>query len=171
MEMDINSRFSIEKLKSSHAKKTFTCGIDSLDDYLQKKATQDERRNISVTYILHDTELNLVAGFYTLSSTTIESKYLPDETIRKLPNYPLIPATLIGRLAIDKNYQGKNLGELILMDALHRSYESSKNIASFAVVVEAINKEAVKFYKKYGFINFITHEKLLYMAMKSIKNL
>lgn len=170
MTHDPNVRFSIEKLKSSHVRKSFICGIDSLDAYIQIQATQDERRHISVTYILHDTELNMVAGFYTLSSTTIESKYLSDEVIRKLPNYPLIPATLIGRLAIDKNYQGKSLGELLLMDALHRSYESSKTIASFAVVVEAINKEAVRFYKKYGFIDFIAHEKLLYLAMKTIKN-
>lgn len=171
MTLDLNSRFSIEKLKSSHVRKSFTCGIDSLDDYIQKQATQDERRHISVTYILHNTELNTIAGFYTLSSTTIESKYLSDEITRKLPNYPLIPATLIGRLAIDKSYQGKKLGEILLMDALHRSYESSKTIASFAVVVEAINKEAVRFYKKYGFIDFIAHEKLLYIAMKTVKNL
>src|SRR3990167_9818736 len=169
MEMDLDARFSIEKLKSSHSRRSFACGIDSLDDYIQKQATQDERRCISVTYVLHDAELNNVAGFYSLSSTTIESKYLSDEIMRKLPNYPLIPATLIGRLAIDKNYQGKHLGELVLMDALHRSYESSKNIASSAVVAEAINKAATRFYQKYGFINFAAHEKLLYIAMKSIK--
>ncbi len=171
MTHDQNIRFSIEKLKSSHVRKSFTCGIESLDAYIQTQATQDERRHISVTYILHDAERNSVAGFYTLSSTTIESKYLSDEVKRKLPNYPLIPATLIGRLAIDKNYRGKSLGELLLMDALHRSYESSKTIASFAVVVEAINKEAVRFYKKYGFIDFIAHEKLLYLAMNTIKNI
>lgn len=171
MTLNFDSRFSIEKLKSSHARKSFTCGIDSLDDYLQKQATQDERRHISVTYILHDAECNLAAGFYTLSSMIIESQDLPHEITRKLPNYPLLPATLIGRLAIDKKYQGKKLGEILLMDALHRSYESSKAIASFAVVAEAINKEAAHFYRKYGFINFVAHEKLLYMAMKTIKDL
>lgn len=168
---DPSSRFSIEKLKSSHERKSFDCGIETLNAYIQRQATQDERRHISVTYILYDEQESKVAGFYTLSSTTIESKYLSDEITRKLPGYPLIPATLIGRLAIDKYTQGMGLGEIVLMDALHRSYESSKTIASFAVVVEAINKEAVKFYKKYGFINFNTHEKLLYMAMKTIKNL
>lgn len=81
-----------------------------------------QRMHISITYILHDTELKKVARFYTLSSTTVESQYLSAEITRKLPNYPFIPATLIGRLAIDKNYQGKNLGELILMDALHRIF-------------------------------------------------
>src|SRR3990167_9701112 len=171
MTHDQNVSFSIEKLKSSHVRKSFTCGIDSLDAYIQTQATQDERRHISVTYVLHDAELNTVAGFYTLSSTTIESKYLSDEVIRKLPNYPLIPATLIDRLAIDKNYQGKSLGELLLMDALHRSYESSKTVASFAVVVEAINKAAAQFYKKYGFIDFIAQKHLFSMAMKTIKNM
>ena len=149
----------------------FSCGIDSFDTYLQTQASQDERRHISVTYILHDSETNTVAGFYTLSLTTIESKYLSDEITKKLPGYPLIPATLIGRLAIDKNYQGKNLGELLLMDALHRSYESSKTVASFAVVVEAINKAAAQFYKKYGFIDFIAQKHLFSMAMKTIKNM
>ncbi|EKD77876.1 MAG: acetyltransferase [uncultured bacterium] len=168
---DCDSRFSIEKLQSSHIRKSFTCGITSLDTYLQKQATQDERRHVAVTYILHDAECNVVAGFYTLSSMTIESRCLSQAITKKLPNYPLIPATLIGRLAIDKEYQGKKLGEILLMDALHRFCESSKAIASFAVVVEAINKEAVRFYEKYGFIHLIAHEKLLYMAIKAIEQM
>lgn len=171
MALDLISRFVIEKLSAKHNRKSFSCGIEALDDYIKKQATQDERRHIAVTYILHDKQENKVAGFYSLASTTIEAQHLSEEVTRKLPNYPLIPATLIGRLAIDQYAQGNQLGEILLMDGLHRSYESSKAVASFAVVVEAINKKAVSFYKKYGFIDLATDKKLLYMAMKAIKEL
>ena len=170
MEDFSGSCFSIDKLNNQHKRKLFTCGIGSLDDFFQKQATQDARRNISITYVLSDVVENRIVGFYTLSSSVIELQNLSDEIIRKLPGYPLIPAILIGRLAIDKNYQGKNFGEMLLMNALSRSYESSKIVASFAVIVEAINKQAISFYKKYGFID-LKDKKLLYMTMKTIKEI
>src|SRR3990167_3957742 len=112
MALDLNSRFVIEKLNAKHMRQSFSCGIEKLDDYIKKQATQDERRYIAVTYVLHDKQENKVAGFYSLASTTIEAQHLSDEITRKLPSYPLIPATLIGRLAIDKYAQGNQLGEL-----------------------------------------------------------
>ena len=69
----------IEKLNSSHKRENFCCGIESLNHYIQKQATQDARRHLSVTYVLND-EDKIVAGFYTLSSTTIESNFLAEET-------------------------------------------------------------------------------------------
>lgn len=171
MELDFNARFSIEKLRASHVRKDFDCGVASLNVYLQKQASQDERRSISVTYVVNDVVENKAAGFYTLSSATIESVQLTEEVVRKLPGYPLLPATLVGRLAVDKMYQKKKLGEVLLMDSLHRSYESSKSVASFAVVVEAINKQAESFYKKYGFIDLEAEKKLYYLAMKTVRKL
>lgn len=74
-----------------------------------------------MTLVLVDTECQALAGYYTLSATSIRLGDLPPEMAGKLPRYPLVPATLIDRLAIDTRCQGKGLGEFLLMDALHRS--------------------------------------------------
>ncbi len=94
-----------------------------------------------------------VLGYYTLSAHSIERNALPDDVAKKLklPKYPLIPATLMGRLAVDLKHQGQRLGEILLMDGLERSYVHSSQVASFAVVADA-KENAVEFYRRYGFL-------------------
>ena len=93
-------------------------------------------------------------------------------TLKKLPpSYQDIPATLLGRLAIDSVYKGQGLGELLLIDALKRSYDVSKsNVGSMAVIVDPIDENAVKFYEKYGFIRLPDSGKM-FIAMESIAQL
>ncbi len=167
----VEACFSIEKLNRTHARQAFSCGISSLDHYLHQSASQDEKRHIAVTYILHDDHLKKIVGFYTLSSMTIALNELPPDIARKLPHYSLIPATLIGRLAVDVNYQKQGQGELLLIDALHRAHKLSQDIASYAVVVDAINQKAAEFYRKYGFINLEMQKDKLFLSMKSIAGL
>jgi hypothetical protein len=81
-----------------------------------------------------------IAGFYTLSSTAVRLGDLPEQVAKRLPRYPLVPATLIGRLAIDRRYHGQGFGSFLFLDALHRC--SRSEVASFAVVVDAIDDEA-----------------------------
>ena len=94
-----------------------------------------------------------VLGYHTLSAHSIERNALPDDVAKKLklPKYPLIPATLMGRLAVDLKHQGQRLGEILLMDGLERSYVHSSQVASFAVVADA-KENAVEFYRRYGFL-------------------
>ena len=93
------------------------------------------------------------------------------EIQKKLPKgYLSIPTTLLGRLAIDKNYQGKGIGKIVLIDALKRCYEISQKIGSFAIVVGPIDEEAEKFYKKYDFIKLPDSEKM-FIATKTLQEL
>jgi predicted GNAT family N-acyltransferase len=142
-----------EALNSSHNKKDFTCGKKLLDDYLHTQAKQDVKRRLSACFIMADND-DIVKGYYTLSSTSIRMELLPESIIKKLPpSYTNLPATLLGRLAINNSFKGKGLGELILIDALKRSYNTSLNsIGSMAIIVDPIDEDAVKFYTKYGFI-------------------
>nr|MDJ0649754.1 GNAT family N-acetyltransferase [Xenococcaceae cyanobacterium MO_188.B19] len=87
---------------------------------------------------------------------------------KKLPKYPLIGVTLIGRLAVDKNYKGMGWGKLLVMDALYKSLEASKQVASFAVVVDAIDEQAVKFYQRFDFQTFPKQPLKLFRTMKNI---
>src|SRR6516225_7415311 len=125
----------VEPLADTHNKADFSCGIESLDRYLQQHAGQDIRRSIAATFVLNTkNEPDQILGYYTLSSTAIDPGELEPGVRKKLPPYPLIPATLIGRLARDIRHKAAGIGEYLLMDALNRSYQHSKEIASFAVV-------------------------------------
>ena len=96
---------------------------------------------------------------------------IPSETAQKLPKYPQIPATLIGRLAVDDSYGGKRLGEKLLLHALRRSFEFSTQVASFAVVVDAISEQAKSFYLKYGFTELPGVTNRLFLPMTLVAEL
>src|SRR4051794_29986736 len=98
-------------LDSSHDKKSFACGKDLLDSYLHRQAKQDVKRKLSACFVLVEEEGKKVKGYYTLSSASIQRSMLPEEVIKKLPpSYTDLPATLLGRLAVDNHYKGQGLG-------------------------------------------------------------
>lgn len=163
--------YHIASLAKHHNKKLFKSGEHALDQYIQHQANQDKKRYISATYVLTELDCNEVIGYYTLSATSIALKDLPEKIVKKLPRYPTLPATLLGRLAIDQKHQGKNLGELLLIDALQRSLDVSNKIASVAVLVESKNHSATQFYLKYGFIQFVSQSNRLFLPIATIKKL
>ena len=160
-----------ESLNSLHKKRNFTCGKKLLDDYFQTQAKQDVKRKLSACFVLVD-EDNNVKGYYTLSSTSVNRELLPENIIKKLPpSYHNLPATLLGRLAVGNIYKGQKLGELLLIDALKRSYEASLNsVGSMAVIVDPIDGNAVQFYRKYGFILLAGSGKM-FIPMETISEL
>ena len=115
-----------------------------------------------------DLESDRIIGYYTLSMTSISLGELPTSLVKKLPKYPLIGVTLIGRLAVSEKYRGKGWGKLLMMDALAKSLETSKKVASFAVVVDAIDEQAIAFYQRFDFQSFPQAKFKLFRTMKNI---
>lgn len=160
-----------ETLNSGHRKNEFSCGKEMLDNYLHRQANQDIKRKLSACFVIIDQETNLLKGYYTLANNSIPQEIIPEEYKKKLPkSYSSIPATLLGRLAIDSRFQGKGIGKLLLIDALKRSYEISKTIGSFAVVVDPLDIDAERFYSKYGFIKLPDSGKM-FLPMTTIREL
>lgn len=160
-----------ENLNSNHRKNEFSCGKDMLDNYLHKQANQDIKRKLSACFVLNDQETDLLKGYYTLANNSLAQDLIPTEFQKKLPNsYKSIPTTLLGRLAIDNRFQKQGVGKLLLIDALRQSYETSKSIGSFAVVVDPIDEDAERFYDKYGFIKLPDSGKM-FLPMNTIKTL
>ncbi len=110
-----------------------------------------------------------IAGYYTLSSTSVQLAELPAQTVRNLPRYPLVPATLLGRLAVDRRHQGKGYGRFLLGDALHRAARSE--IASFAMIVDAKDESARRFYERESFLPFPDQPMKLFRPMADIRRL
>ncbi|MDZ4875940.1 MAG: hypothetical protein CLLPBCKN_005360 [Chroococcidiopsis cubana SAG 39.79] len=160
--------YLIEPLGSEHNRAVFCCGVEKLDRYLQKQAGQDARNYVAIPYVLFDKTSNVVIGYYTLSGTSIIAGELPAQIVKKLPRSPSLPATLLGRLAVDENYRGKGLGEELLMDALYRSQSHANSVASMAVVVDAKDEKARSFYEHYDFIPFPDRPNRLFLPMTTI---
>ena len=158
--------YKIEPLNNSHNRVQFDCGFSNLNLYLQKQANQDKRKYVAAPFIAIDLDYNRIIGYYTLSATSINLSDLSAQFIKKLPKYPLVPAILLGRLAVDISYQKQGWGDLLLMDAFSRSFHNE--IAAACIVVEAKNTKAISFYKSYGFLQFPDSPNYLFLSMKII---
>jgi predicted GNAT family N-acyltransferase len=102
-----------------------------------------------------------IAGYYMLSQYAVALDATPEHIAKKLPRYPMVSSTLLGRLAVSAKFRGQGLGETLLMDALHRSLDSSAQVVSAGVVVDTKYESASTFYAKYGFIELPTIERRL----------
>ena len=105
-------------------------------------------------------------GYYTLSTLSIELNHLPQLLARKLPKHP-VPAALIGRLAVSQQIQGSGVGKLLIADAIKRVLSVSDEIAIYAMVVDAINEGAGRFYQQFGFLPLNTESQRLFLPLKS----
>lgn len=155
----------------SHIRSDFCCGKDSLDTYIVRQASQDLKKRVSTVFVLVDKPDVKVLGYYTLCSYTVEIKDLEETWAKRLPRYPLLPAVLLGRLAVDNKQKGNGFGELLLINALKKSLDVSLQVASLAVIAEALDEDALNFYLKYGFQQFKRVPLKLYLPMKSVENL
>jgi GNAT superfamily N-acetyltransferase len=146
--------------------------VEPLDRYLKQQASQDAKKRAAVTYVLVS-EDDRIAGYYTLSADNIRVDDLPPELLKqlKLPRYPALGATLIGRLARDLSFRGHGIGELLLTDALKVALVMSRKIASAAVVVDAKNENSRRFYTELGFIAFPETANRLFLPMLTIEKL
>ena len=160
-------RLVICPLNKTHERSEFLSGNEQLDNYLKKRATQAVKRRISRVFVATTPESpTKIAGYYSLSSLSIELNQLSEDTKRKLPHHP-IPNALIGRLAVSQKAQGTGIGKMLLADAIKRTLAVSNEIAIYAMVVDAIDESAENFYRQYGFLP-LAAEKRLYLPLKSI---
>lgn len=132
--------------------KTFNCGQSALDEYIRRYALQDVRRDLARVFVASPKDdLACLAGFFTLSAGSVNCSDLPEKLARKLPCYP-VPIALIGRLAVDKDFQGKGLGSILLADACQKIRQARETLAVVGIVVDAKDDSAAAFYQHFGFI-------------------
>ena len=161
---------TVEPLGPHHDRASFSCGEPSLDRYIRRQASQDARRHVARVFVAPGEPPERIAGYYTLTAASFEKDDLPAEFARRLPHYP-IPAAVIGRLAVDLRSQGSGLGEVLLLDAIHRIVRASDTIGVYAVVVDALHERAGAFYERYGFLPFPSRPLRLYLPLRTLEQL
>lgn len=155
--------FRIEPLGQKHERAFFNSASPALDSYFRERVRRDIERHVATCFVAVD-EDDRVAGFYTLSSSSILLDSLDPDLAKRLPRYPTVPVTLLGRLAVAVHARGMGLGATLLLDALERSARAQKEIASFAVVVDAKDEAAANFYRHYHFRELTGNRLFLPMA-------
>ena len=153
MAAELTNAYLVEGLDAHHDRTGFNCGVESLDRYLQTQASQDIRRRANGVFVLVEPkEPARILGYYTICATALSQGDVPAMARKHVPRYPLVSATLIGRLAVAEDRQGQGLGALLLADALWRAFASAAVVGSSMVVVDALDEQVARFYKAHGFV-------------------
>jgi GNAT superfamily N-acetyltransferase len=158
--------FLIEVLGPNHARTEFASGVEALDRYFREQVTQDVRRRTTVCYVAIDVATAKVAGYYTLAAAGVALADLPEQLVKRLPRYPSVPVARLGRLAVDQAYRGRQLGSSLLWDAAMRALRSE--IAVYALVVDAKDDQAERFYLHHGFASFGSLPRQLVLPLASL---
>ena len=141
----------VERLGEEHDLAGFSCGSKSLDDWLRIHALENQRRNLSRTFVLVD-DGGVVVGYYALSMGGVAKDDLPRNLGRGLPGYQ-IGMVLLARLAIDARRQGEGLGRDLLVDAIVHAAAAGQHAAARFIAVDPIDETARRFYGRFGFRN------------------
>lgn len=158
--------FVIEPL-GAHDRSAFCCGTETLDRYLREQASQDVKRRMASCFVAIEAATNRIAGYYTLAATSVRADDLPEDVVKRLPRYPILPAALIGRLAIDQRFHRKGLGSALLADAALRVLKGDTK--AFALIVEAKDESAISFYGHLGFHAFASRASSLFLPLGTAK--
>lgn len=154
-------------LTGSHDRQGFDCGHQELNGWLWQVARQHQDKGLSKTFVaVREETPNSICGYYALTLAELENRYLPDAWQKKLPRR--IPGVRLGRLAVDKQYQGKGLGELLLVDALTRAQRIYTEAGGIGLFVDAIDEQAAGYYRRFGFVASPDNPLLLFLPAKVI---
>ena len=148
-----------------HDRAGFSCGVPELDVYLHRFAVQHSRKGVSTVHVLVNTDRpRLILGYYTLSAVQIDVLQLRDADRKKLPRYP-VPCFRMGRLACRADQRGQGLGKLLMGCAVDRCLQARRQVAAFALLVDAKNRQAKTFYQHYGFTPCTDSPMTLYLPL------
>ncbi len=146
----------------------FHCGQSALDEYIRRYASQDVRRNVARVFVATpDQDTRRLAGFFTLSAGSVGCSDLPESLARRLPRYP-VPVALIGRLAVDSEFQRKGLGSILLADACRKVGQASAVLGVAGIVADAKDDSAAAFYTHFGFVRLPGQSNRLLLPAKAL---
>ena len=143
--------YRIVRLDRTLKRPRFTCGKPELDGYFERQIGQEVDKGYATCFTVFDSAGTLV-GYYTLSALSVDVSLAPEALRKKLPRYDQIPCALLGRLAVAADRKGQGIGSIMLVHALRTSADS--DVASFAMVADAMDDEAHAFYVKHGFLGW-----------------
>ncbi len=138
----------VEALQDDHELADFASGVDVLDRWLHQSARIALAAGTAATYVL--CRGDRVVGYYALAMSSVAHAGAPGRLRRGMPDP--VPVVLLARLALDRGDQGRGLGGELLVDAVRRCVRGAREFGARAVVVDAIDSDALAFYRHFGFL-------------------
>lgn len=155
----------VRPLAGGHNRQGFDCGREELNDWLRQVARQHQEKGLSKTFVAVREEVpTRICGYYALTLAELENRHLPEAWRKKLPRR--IPGVRLGRLAVDREYQGKGLGELLLVDALTRAQRIYAEAGGISLFVDALDERAAGYYLNFGFAASPSNPLLLFLSAR-----
>ena len=158
-------------IEASHELGRFTNGIHlSLDEWLRERARASEGLSARVYVVCPIDDPRRVTGYFAISAATEQRLALPTARLRRgMPEN--VPLLLIGRLAVDRQWQGRGIGSALLADALRRCLAASEIAGVRGVIAHAIDESAVGFYQRHGFIHCSLGDRIMLMPIETLRSL
>jgi GNAT superfamily N-acetyltransferase len=159
----------IEPISRVHRRKTFDCGDEEVNRFFREQAFQDHEKNLSRTMVLVDekNDPGRIIGYHTLVMAQVRQEEIPEDRPRIKRGIPVI---LLGQLGVDREFQGKGLGEILLMDAQARVDEISRKAGVRAMMLDARNERLACWYEGHDFIRFPGHLRM-FKSIEAIRAL
>lgn len=158
----------ISELSGRHDRESFDCGSPELNNYLRQVAGQHIRKSLARVYVAHEeSSPERIVGFYALNGCEIQSNELPESFRKKYPRH--VPAVRLGRLAVAREYQGQGVGELLLFHSMWNVGQVDAIVGAVALLVDAKDEAARRFYLKYGFLEFPDRPLNLFLTIARVK--
>jgi predicted N-acetyltransferase YhbS len=157
-------------IKGDDAVQGFDCGRPPLNEFLKQRAIKNEGR-ASRTYVVASAsgqDAGAVVAYYSLAAGAIAHDVAPAWAKRNMPNP--IPVFVLGRLAVDSGHQGRGLGSALLKEGIQRTLEASRTIGARALIVHAIDDDAIGYYTSFGFQRFPTDSRTLFLPVETLAN-
>lgn len=155
----------VQALAGDHDRQGFDCGRQELNNWLRQVARQHQDKGLSKIFVaVREEAPDRICGYYALTLAELENRHLPEVWRRKLPRR--IPGVRLGRLAVDRQYQGKGLGEMLLVDALTRAQRIYAEAGGIGLFVDALDEQAAGYYLNFGFEASPDNPLLLFLPVK-----
>ena len=155
----------VRPLAGDHDRQGFDCGHQKLSDWLRQVARQHQDKGLAKTFVaVREEAPTRICGYYALTLAELENRHLPEAWRKKLPRR--IPGVRLGRLAVDRQYQGKGLGELLLVDALTRAQRIYAEAGGMGLFVDPLDEQAAGYYLHFGFEASPDNPLLLFLSAR-----
>lgn len=161
----------VEFLAKHHDRAAFDCGKEPLNRFIREQAKQNANRHLGVTHVVAEKPgSSQIQGYFTLVTRTVESVSVPSK--KRLPHGP-IGVILLGRLAVDSKFQGRQLGRRMLLRSMAEVQRAAQNVGIYALVLDTIDEEAKQWYLNldFGFQEFPDTPDRLFVPVKFIQQL
>lgn len=159
-------RLKEEPLANSHPRQFFDCGQEELNRFLQQYARQAHSKGTAKTYVSIEQESGQIVGFYSITLASLPYEKLP-HSARKGLGYHAVPLFTLARLAVDKQFQRRGLGGVLLLKAVERCMSVAKEVGGIGLLIEAKNEYIAKWYQSFGAIPLEDNPLILILPFKT----